>query len=229
MSSSRAETLEQLARLCRSGRDTSVAPQIERSELDALDAVLPGGGWPVGSIVELMPKTTGIGELRLVLPTLARISRSERYVALVSPPYIPFAPALAQQQLNLERLLVIDARAPEDTLWAFEQALRCKSFGAVLAWSQTAKDREIRRLQLAAEAGRSIGFFYRPPTAALEASPAAIRLRLQAHAQGLSIDVLKCRGARGGISIAIDSSRAPVAIQQENLAAAPLRSLAPTV
>jgi hypothetical protein len=201
----RAETLEHLARLCRSGRDTSAMPMSQPSGWSALDDVLPGGGWPGGVIVELMPMATGIGELRFVLPTLARLSRAEQYVALVSPPHIPFAPALVQHGIVLERLVVIDARANEDTLWAFEQTLRCKSFGAVLAWCSTAKDREVRRLQLAAESSGSVGFLYRPPSAAIEPSPAAIRLRLQAHDQGLLVNVLKCRGARSGMTVTINA------------------------
>lgn len=201
----RAETLEHLARLCRSGRDTSAMPMSQPSGWSALDDVLPGGGWPGGVIVELMPMATGIGELRFVLPTLARLSRAEQYVALVSPPHIPFAPALVQHGIVLERLVVIDARANEDTLWAFEQTLRCKSFGAVLAWCSTAKDREVRRLQLAAESSGSVGFLYRPPSAAIEPSPTAIRLRLQAHDQGLLVNVLKCRGARSGMTVTINA------------------------
>lgn len=201
----RAETLEHLARLCRSGHDTSAMPMSQPSGWSALDDVLPGGGWPGGVIVELMPMATGIGELRFVLPTLARLSRAEQYVALVSPPHIPFAPALVQHGIVLERLVVIDARANEDTLWAFEQTLRCKSFGAVLAWCSTAKDREVRRLQLAAESSGSVGFLYRPPSAAIEPSPAAIRLRLQAHDQGLLVNVLKCRGARSGMTVTINA------------------------
>jgi hypothetical protein len=203
MNVNRAATLEQLAHLCRTGRDTSAMPATESSGWAELDSILPGGGWPVGTIVELMPTATGIGELRFVLSTLARLSRTDHHVALVSPPYVPFAPALVQHDINLEHLLVIDARSGEDTLWAFEQTLRCKSFGAVLAWCSSVKDREVRRLQLAAESGRSIGFLYRPPSAALESSPAAVRLRLHASEQGLSIDILKCRGARSGMTLAV--------------------------
>ncbi len=205
----RAETLEYLARLCRSGRDTSAMPVSQSSGWSELDNVLPSGGWPAGIIVELMPVATGIGELRFVLPTLARLSRTEQYVALVSPPYIPFAPALVQHGIALERLVVIDTGENEETLWAFEQTLRCKSFGAVLAWCSTARDREVRRLQLAAESGGGVGFLYRPLSAALEPSPAAIRLRLQANEQGLLVDVLKCRGARSG-SLVIRDSRLKV-------------------
>lgn len=200
----RAETLEQLARLCRTG--TADASATEPSGVKEMDAVLPNGGWPVGAIVELMPLSTGIGEFKLLMPLLARLTRAERHIAFIRTPYIPFAPALVQQGMRLDRLLIIDASSEEDTLWAFEQTLRCKSFGAVVAWPNVVKDREVRRLQLAAEAGRSIGFLYRSPAAALESSPAAVRLKLRSTKTLLQVDILKCRGARGGISVTLGSS-----------------------
>jgi hypothetical protein len=198
----RAETLQRLAQLCRSRRDTLSTAFVEPSGCAALDAVLPGGGWQPGTIVELMPAETGIGELSVLMPALARFTNADRHVALIAPPHIPFAPALSQHGIRLDRLLVIRAQHATDILWAFEQTLRCKSFGAALAWPAAVTDREIRRLQLAAEAGQSIGFMYRTPAAALEASPAAMRLKLRAHAQGgLSVDIIKCRGGRAGISV----------------------------
>lgn len=204
----RAETLEQLARLCR--REGAVPPAVHATGCAELDAVLPHGGWQSGTIVELMPTQTGVGEFQLVIPALARISSSERYVALISPPYIPFAPALQQRGVQLERLLVVNAQKNADALWAVEQTLRCKSFGAVVAWPETIKDRDIRRLQLAAEAGRSVGFLYRSPAAAIDASPAAVRLKLQREASGhLKIDVLKCRGARSGFSLVATAAAEP--------------------
>ena len=207
----RAETLEQLAKLCRSGRADIAAPTVEPSGVSALDAALPGGGWQAGTIVELMPTDIGVGELRLVMPALARITSADRHVALVSPPFIPYAPALSQHGVQLNRLLLFRAQKPRDILWSFEQALRCRSFGAVLAWPTTIRDRDIRRLQLAAEAGDSIGFLYRPATAARDPSPAAVRLRLHATADGtLNIDILKCRGGRAGVSVAIGGRRLTV-------------------
>ena len=200
----RAETLEQLTRLCNLNREGVAPPAIEATGFAELDAVLPDRGWQSGTIVELMPTEIGIGELRLLMPALARITHSDLHVALVSPPYIPFAPALSNHGVRLERLLVIRAEKNTDTLWAMEQTLRCKSFGAVVGWPESIRDRDVRRLQLAAEAGRSTGFMYRPPAAAREASPAAMRLRLQANQQGLLIDVLKCRGGRGGFSITVN-------------------------
>jgi hypothetical protein len=198
----RAEKFKELAQLCRGGRDATAPLNVAPSASPELDAALPGGGWQAGTIVELMPEEIGIGELRLLMPALAQLTRAERYVALISPPYIPFAPALAQHGVRLERLLVVRTEQPNDTLWAFEQTLRCKSFGAVLAWPAQIKDREVRRLQLAAEAGGSIGFLYRSQAAARQASPAALRLKLQTRGNGgLDIEILKCRGGRSGIHV----------------------------
>lgn len=197
--------MQQLAWLCRNGRAVT-APVVEASGWTELDAVLPGGGWQAGTVVELMPATTGIGELRLLLPALARITGAGRHVTLIAPPYIPFAPALSQLGVRLERVLVIQAQQAEDILWAAEQSLRCRSFGAVLAWPATIRDREIRRLQLAAEAGGSTGFLYRSVDAARESSPAALRLKLRrAASNALQIDVLKCRGGRSGVSVQVET------------------------
>lgn len=197
----RAETLEQLARLCR--REGAVPPAIHATGSATLDAVLPHGGWQSGTIVELMPTQTGVGEFRLLMPALASITNSEQHVALIAPPFIPFAPALNNHGVRLERLIVIRAERATDILWAIEQTLRCKSFGAVVGWPAAIKDRDTRRLQLAAEAGRSVGFLYRSPAAAMESSPAAVRLRLRPAPGGLQLDVLKCRGTRGGISVQV--------------------------
>jgi cell division inhibitor SulA/protein ImuA len=201
----RAETLQQLAWLCRNGR-TAAEPVIETSGWTELDAVLPGGGWQSGTIVELMPAAVGIGELSLLLPALARITKAERHVTLIAPPYIPFATALSQHGVRLERLLVIQAQQAEDILWATEQSLRCRSFGAVVAWpAAKIRDREIRRLQLAAEAGGCTGFLYRSVDADREASPAALRLKLRRVERALQIDVVKCRGGRSGMSVKVEA------------------------
>lgn len=200
----RAETLQQLAKLCRGDRDGAAARTIEPSGVSALDAALPGGGWRTGTLVELMPSETGVGELQLVAPTLARITRAARRVAFIAPPFIPYAPALALHGIQLDRVLIVRAQNLKDVLWACEQTLRCKSFGAVLAWPAAMADRDVRRLQLAAESGDSIGFLYRSPEMAREPSPAAVRLRLQATTDGdLSIDILKRRGARAGLCLRI--------------------------
>jgi len=191
-------TLDDLARLCQQGPSRRSLPAALPSGFAPLDADLPGGGWPMGAIAELMPAAMGIGELGLLLPALSRLARTGRYIAWIAPPYLPHAPALAQGGLPLERLWIIQTRGLQESLWAAQQTLLCPAIGAVLSWPSGITDKNVRRLQLAAETGGSLGILYRPPEAARESSPAALRLRLEAMADGLAVDIHKCRGGRAG-------------------------------
>lgn len=177
-----------------------------------LDSLL-NGGWPRGGLVEILSGQHGIGELRLLLPTLACISQEQRWLALVAPPYLPYAPALAQAGVQLRYLMQIHPRDRADVLWAVEQALRSGSCGAVLTWLSQLDGKQLRRLQLAAEAGNSTGFLFRGISALHTSSPAAVRLRLSAvtgHAgTRLNIYVLKRRGGwpTGPLTLAVNHGK----------------------
>jgi hypothetical protein len=192
--------LERMGRGGRGGRggqaDAQAHPIALPTGFAKLDAALPDSGWPVGAITELMPEAQGIGELSLLMPALAQLSRAGRYVAWIAPPCLPYPPALVQHGLALDRLLLVRAHDARSVLWAAEQVLRCPAIGAVLAWPAALDDRRVRRLQLAAEAGGSCGLFYRPLAAAQQPSPAALRLRLRALDGGLHVDIHKARGRR---------------------------------
>ncbi len=185
-----------------------------RSGHEELDALLPGGGWPLGALTELLSDTPGIGELELLLPALRALARTGRCLAWIAPPYVPYAPALVQQGLPLEHIQWIRTERPQEALWAAEQALRCPAVGAVLGWSTHIVDRSLRRLQLAAETGHSFGILHRPAAAAQQPSPAALRLRLEPMSDGLVVEVKKSRGGRAGMRlrlprIAVPFSSAP--------------------
>ncbi len=170
-----------------------------------LDARLPGGGWPRGALTEILAEYDGIGELHLVLPTLARITQSGRWIAWIEPPHIPYAPALATAGLDLTHCLFV---VPErrSLLWTLEQTLRNGACGAVLGWPDKATTpRHLRRLQLAAEEGNALAFLFRDPHTAAEHSPAALRLRLTGGPHGPEVEIIKCRGSweRGPLHLAI--------------------------
>jgi hypothetical protein len=169
-----------------------------------LDELLPGGGWPRGALTEILAEREGIGELHLLMPTLARLSRESGWLAWVAPPHVPYAPALAAAGLGLKRLLVAQAQSADDAWWAAEQALRSGACDAVLAWLRTPDERRMRRLQLAAETGRAWGVLFRPARAAQERSPAALRLRLESVANGLAVHILKRRGGPVGRPVLLD-------------------------
>lgn len=170
-----------------------------------LDAALAGGGWPLGALSEVFHEGCGIGELRLLMPVLARLSRGGRWIALIAPPYIPYAPALASYGVDLSRLLLVHPRDATDALWAVEQALRSGTCGAVLAWPSRVDDRSLRRLQLAAGQGDALGLLFR--NGAVDHSPAALRLRLEHSPQGLVARLLKCRGGMHRQQVTLDLER----------------------
>ncbi|MDF3936189.1 translesion DNA synthesis-associated protein ImuA [Pseudomonas citronellolis] len=156
-----------------------------------LDALLPGGGWPEAALSEILHASEGVGELRLLWPTLARLSAAGERLVLVAPPHIPYPRAWLAAGVDLAQLTWVEAQG-RDALWAAEQCLRSGSCGAVLCWPQQADDRALRRLQVAAESGQTLAFAFRPLREALNPSPAALRLALDARPAQLR--VLKCRG-----------------------------------
>ena len=161
----------------------------------ALDAELPGGGWPTAALMEILPEHEGIGELRILGRALAALSAQQRTLVWIAPPHRPYAPALAALGIDLKHLIIVTTRSPKETLWATEQALRSKACGAVLAWPGAIKYPELRRLQLAAEGNPVLAVLFRLPQAALETSCAALRLELKTWHGGLAVHILKRRGA----------------------------------
>ena len=142
--------------------------------LTALDAELPGGGWPHRALTELLlpsPRSRRVAPagasarahrgLRLTGPQ--QVGRS---VMLFDPPAALCGPGRWRGSAsNAQQLLVVygreGARArgglrrllpSADLLWALEQALKSGHVGAVLAWlPQRLKADALRRLQLAAQ------------------------------------------------------------------------------
>ncbi len=193
----------------------------------ALDAGLPGGGWPRHGLVEILTPQPGVGELYLLLPVLAALSRTTpaRWCTWVSPPHEPYAPALESHGVALDRMLVVrppQGLAPHSSrrpffvkegdgvhlnMWAQEQALRSGACGMALAWLPRASPRAIRRLQLAAEQGRALGVLFRSQRFAHLASPAMLRVALEPMKEpgrhGARLTLIK---SRGGSRVPIDVS-----------------------
>lgn len=169
-----------------------------------LDEQLPGGGWARGALTEILLEREGIGELRLLLPALARVSAQSKWQAWVAPPHVPYAPALSVAGINLKQLLVAQPQTPADAWWTTEQALRSGTCSAVLAWLNMPDERRMRRLQLGAESGKAWGVLFRSASAAQERSTAALRLRLEATANGLAVHIIKRRGGFVGKPVMVN-------------------------
>lgn len=159
----------------------------------ALDAELPGGGWPSGAITELLVDAPGMGSVELLLPML-HCAPAERWIAWIAPPCLPYAPALADAGLVLSQLMLIEPPQHSALVWAVRQATASGACHAVMAWVHKIDMAALRRLQLAAEASTTPLFLYRPLTAACQSSPACLRLQLSAENNSIGIHILKRRG-----------------------------------
>ena len=184
-------------------KDASVAPTrpVWSTGKSALDARLPGGGWPTASLVEVLLDDTGLGEVQLFLPALVESQRGNGdvpWLVWISPPHEPYAPALAQQGIELTRLLVVRPNTAMEALWAAEQTLASGVCAAVLLWLKGTDDRWLRRLKLAAEEGGALGVLFRPERHRFESSPASLRLLMTKGEHEPHLNLLKVQGGRPG-------------------------------
>jgi cell division inhibitor SulA/protein ImuA len=189
-------------------KDASVAPPrpVWSTGKSALDARLPGGGWPTASLIEVLLDDTGLGEVQLFLPALVESQRGSGqggtddvpWLVWIAPPHEPYAPALAQQGIELARLLVVRPTSATEALWAAEQALGSGVCAAVLLWLKGTDDRWLRRLKLAAEEGGALGVLFRPERHRFESSPASLRLLMTKGEHATHLDLLKVQGGRPG-------------------------------
>ncbi len=168
----------------------------------ALDERLPGGGWPTASLVEVLIDDSGLGEVQLFLPALAACQHQAGgevpWLIWIAPPHEPYAPALAQQGIDLGRFLVVRPESATEALWAAEQALGSGACGAVFLWLKGTDDRWLRRLKLAAEAGGALGVLFRPERHRFESSPASLRVLMTRGEDAVQLELLKVRGGRPG-------------------------------
>jgi hypothetical protein len=184
-------------------KDAAAAPArpVWSTGKSSLDARLPGGGWPTASLIEVLLSDDGLGEVQLFMPALVECQRSANeapWLVWIAPPHEPYAPALAQQGIELARLIVVRPPSATEALWAAEQALASGVCAAVLLWLKGTDDRWLRRLKLAAEAGGALGVLFRPERHRFESSPATLRLVVSRDEQEVRVDLLKVQGGRPG-------------------------------
>jgi hypothetical protein len=158
---------------------------------NSLNAELPGQGWPLGAITEVLYPQLGTGELRLLLPALAQLSQQDqRWQLWLNPPYLPCAPALQQWQFNTERLLIAQTHKPADLCHCLEKSLQSGGCQAAVVWLDKLDNALMRRIQLAAEHSGTPVFMLRSSRFLNQPSVAALRIKLNPAG---SVDIVKRR------------------------------------
>lgn len=166
------------------------------SGFPALDAELPGGGWPLAGLTELLQEAgPGGGELALLAAAQARAAQGGE-VVWIAPPHTPFAPALQALGMPLARFLWLAPADPKDAAWAAEQVLRSGTCAWVQWWSPHTTPEVLRRLHLAALDHHCPLLLLRPAIARQQASPAPLRLVCTPlPRRHLEVRILKRRGS----------------------------------
>lgn len=165
----------------------------------AVDRLLPGGGLRHGMLVEWLAGTTdatnsGAATLGLLSAREACVEGGALVVVDRSQTFYP--PAAAAWGIDLDGMIVVHPQNARDELWAAVQALRSPAVAAMFATIDRLDGRSFRRLQLAAQAGRTLGVLMRPGSARVEPSWADVTLEVETRA--------KSRESRAGI-LALDS------------------------
>ncbi|MCE5267685.1 MAG: hypothetical protein LLG00_07350 [Planctomycetaceae bacterium] len=201
------------------------------SGCEAVDKLLPDGGFRRGSLVEWLAADEGIGASTLAL-LAAREACQDGGMLAVLDARGEFCPtAVVRLGIGTEQLLVIRPQGTADHDWAVDQVLHSPAIGAALVWPRKADVRTLRRWQLAAEAGGTLGLLLRPEAARSEPSWADVRLLVECVADGqgelpiaetslasnpwhtdiagrerrfLRITLLRCRGATAGRCVEVE-------------------------
>jgi protein ImuA len=155
-----------------------------------LDARLLNKGWPLGSLVEVCQKGMQ-GEWQLFTPALLQLPG---LIVLVNPPAAPFAQAFIQAGIDLDKLIVVEAKERNHFVSSLVEIARA-SVGSLLAWQPNALTyTEMRKCSLAALDGSGLSIMFRHAAAQQQSSPAGLRLFAHQVPTGLEITIFKQKG-----------------------------------
>ena len=162
----------------------------------ALDAVLPGGGWPCRSLTDILQAQPSVLEWRLLGPALRTVVQEGQTVVVVGPPKEPHMMGLRHIGMDEHHFVWIKADTPAHRLWVTEQLVKSNSCGALVCWLPQARPEQLRRLQVCAHGCDAPVFLFRPETVAVDACAAPLRLQVSFGADWeLAVRVLKRRGS----------------------------------
>ncbi|MDA1231271.1 MAG: hypothetical protein O2856_10900 [Planctomycetota bacterium] len=196
----RAEAIHSLRRQLVAAQRSQSVQQILPTGVTSLDAILPGGGLPAGSLIEWISEDAGMNAASIALKSIAPMLTLHGCLAIIDERHDFNADAARCHGISLSRILLIrPARtasgpsttshsgfvrqatvAHSDALWALEQAARCPGVRVVLTFLEQASSAVMRRLQLAVERSGVTIVLIRPASLLNQPSFADLRLYVTA-------------------------------------------------
>jgi len=175
------------------GRDKKTVADLagfsSKSGYATLDEKLEGG-LPQCGVVSLS-STCGIGELRLLIPTM--LSKKRLHVFINPPGYLS-AEFLHHQGFDLNLIFVINTKQKNDALWSAEQCLKSGACSTVLLWQNHIEVHQVKRLQLASENGACLQFLLRSTQRSNFSLPVTLSMELAPHHLGIETTITKRKG-----------------------------------
>ncbi len=201
-----------------------------------LDRLLAESPLRYGMVVEWLSGLAQSGAATLSLLSAREACRPGGALVVIDRLQTFYPPAAAAWGIDLNRLIIVRPRGTRDALWAAVQALRSPAVAAVWAPFERLDSREFRQLQLAAQAGRTLGLLLRPVHVRGQPSWADVRLEIKSRVKSrgsraripaldprlLTLDslrrihlyILRQRGGRPGGSIILEIDDAAHTIQE---------------
>jgi protein ImuA len=158
----------------------------------ALDDLFPAQGIRRGSLVEWLATDNGSGAVTVSLIAGRNTCQAERSpanirvntetergygsIVLIDEHRELNPVALQALGLDLSRIVLVRPDTEREALWACEEALRCPAVGLVWTRPGRLSVTSFRRLQLAAEEAKTIGFLVREESVLKQPSWADVRL-----------------------------------------------------
>ena len=219
----------------------------------AVDRLLPGGGLRHGMLVEWVAKSNSEGEspnsnapppqpspggrggaATLGLLGAREACREGGALVVIDRRQTLYPPAVAAWGIDLDRVIVVHPQNARDELWAAVQALRSPAVAAMFTVIDRLDSRAFRRLQLAAQGGRTLGVLVRP--AGARGEPSWADVTLESGGQGVrgrederwqrtkvshlsslrpvQVCVLRCHSGRAGGSVMLEIDDATYTVRE---------------
>ena len=141
-----------------------------------LDALLPERGLRRGTLVEWLSTAAAAGAGTLALVAARQAAEQGGPIVVVDRAGNFYPPGAQRLGIDLARLFVVRPENDADQSWVIDQALRTRGVAAVCAAIDRMDEHTLRRWQLAAETGDTLGLLIRPERVRREPSWAELRL-----------------------------------------------------
>lgn len=169
-----------------------------------LDRLLAPGGLRQGTLSEWLSDQPGSGGFTLAYLAARAAARGGKHIVISDRTHTFFAAAVSFPA----QVVILRPLNAADELWAIDQSLRCPGVAAVWADLPSLREHDFRRLQLAAEAGGTLGLLCRSSRVRGHPSWSDVQFLVTPqpaqHHRRLKVEVVRARGSIGGAKIMLE-------------------------